>query len=156
MEPDTNTPLPTGIRLRRAAAVIVAVILLVAATVIGRKPAAPPPASLTPAASTDTTTRTLPAVTVTIDTGESVSTYSGIVADTALAALAKVASDRHLVLGTKTYDFGTLVEKIGHRTNTADRAWIVSVNGKSLETAADKASLHEGDSVEWAYKKPTY
>jgi len=98
----------------------------------------------------------LPVVKVTLDKGEVIATYSGIIAQTPYAALTDVAQREDLELTTKQYDFGVLVEKIGSLKNGTDRAWIVSVNGKSLTVAADKAQLTSGDSVVWAYKQPIY
>lgn len=94
-------------------------------------------------------------VTVTIDDGTGVATYSATGAATAFDALRQAADIRKAPVATKTYDFGIFVDAVGDKKSSADRAWIYSVNGISGTVAADKQTVKPGDSVEWRYTVPT-
>lgn len=85
-----------------------------------------------------------------------VATASGLTAGSVLEALQAVAARNNLVVRTKQYDFGVLVEQIGDRANTNDRAWIYFVNSVSGDVAADKKELNDGDVVEWKYIRPEF
>ena len=98
----------------------------------------------------------VPSVSVTLDTGEKISTVSGIRADNAFTALESASKQQHLELKTKQYDFGVFVEQIGTLANTKEKSWIYAVNGKSGEVASDKYQLKQSDSVEWKYTTPLY
>ena len=104
----------------------------------------------------DSSIQSAPLVTVTVDTGETVATASGIVAANAFQALVEVAKQKNLALKTKQYDFGVFVEQVGTLTNTKEQSWIYTVNGKSGTVAADKQQLQQGDSVEWKYIQPIF
>jgi hypothetical protein len=95
-------------------------------------------------------------VTVTIDDGQNISTYSGIPAGNAFDALTLAASQSGTQIVTKQYDFGIFIQKIGTKESGKDMAWIYFVNGKSGNEAADKYTLYDGDQVEWKYTKPLY
>jgi hypothetical protein len=97
-----------------------------------------------------------PAVSVVLNSGESIAIYDGILAANAFEALMIVSSKHAVPVETKQYDFGVFVEKIGGSANTKDKVWIYHVNGVSGDVAADKKILKMGDSVEWRYMKPTY
>ena len=97
----------------------------------------------------------VPAVTVVVNTGEEISTVSGILAENAFIALTALAKQKNLELKTKQYDFGVFVEQIGRQANTKEKSWIYFVNGKAGTVAADKQSLNTGDMVEWKYITPT-
>lgn len=75
---------------------------------------------------------------------------------TVFKALETVVNKNNLELKTKQYDFGVFVEGIGGVENTKDRSWIYFVNAKSVEVAADKYNLKNGDKVEWKYIKPNF
>ena len=107
-----------------------------------------------PSVSTKTTTTTAPSVSVTLDTGTTVATVSGVTAQNAFQALSEAAKKQNLELKTKQYDFGVFVEQIGTLANTKEKSWIYFVNGKSGTVAADKQSLNAGDTVEWKYITP--
>lgn len=94
-------------------------------------------------------------VSVTFDTGSTVATISGVIAQNAFQALSEAAKKQNLDLKTKQYDFGVFVEQIGMLANTKDKSWIYFVDGKSGTVAADKQSLKAGDTVEWKYITPT-
>ena len=94
-----------------------------------------------------------PQVTLVIDDGVTIATYSAQAA-TAFEALLVVGSAQGFSLQTKQYDFGVFVEAIGDRKSTKDQSWIYFVNGASGTVAADKNELHPGDLVEWKYLQP--
>jgi hypothetical protein len=108
-----------------------------------------------PTVSTETKITIMPSVSVTLDTGSTVATVSGVSAQNAYQALSEAAKKQDLKLTTKQYDFGVFVEAIGTVANTKDKSWIYFVNGKSGIVAADKQTLNAGDSVEWKYMAPT-
>jgi len=102
-----------------------------------------------------TETQQIPAVTLVIDDGEHISTFSGIPAATAFEALTKTAWEQNITLKTKQYDFGIFVEAIGGKEMIDDRSWIYFVNNVSATVAADKQPLQSGDTVSWRYMKPS-
>lgn len=104
----------------------------------------------------DPQTHVVSSVSVTLDTGEKISTISGIQADNAFTALKSAAKQQNLALKTKQYDFGVFVEQIGTIANMKEKSWIYFVNGKSGTIAADKQSLKAGDSVQWKYMTPAF
>ena len=97
-----------------------------------------------------------PAITLVVNDGERIATYSGVTAQNALEILTNVAEKEQIPLVTKKYDFGTFVQKIGDKESGTAMAWIYFINGKSGEVAADKAILTKGDTVEWKYMKSIY
>ena len=74
----------------------------------------------------------------------------------ALSLLTDAASRHGLILITKKYSFGTLVESIGGQKNTAAKAWIYFINGKSASVGADQYLIQPGDIIEWKYVKPQF
>jgi hypothetical protein len=132
--------------------IAVAAVIIIAGSIYGAKHySLPRRAAVTPSA----TTAPVPAVTVVLNTGEEISTVSGIPAENAFTALTALAKQKNLELKTKQYDFGVFVEQIGTLANTKEKAWIYFVNGKSGTVAADKQNLNAGDTVEWKYITPT-
>jgi len=95
-------------------------------------------------------------VSVTLNKNGNIATYSGIIAQTPYEALVAVTQKERIPVVVKQYDFGVFVQKIADLETGPDMAWIVSVNGKSLNVAADKATVKTGDMVEWAYTKAIY
>lgn len=94
-------------------------------------------------------------ITVTVDFGDGrKKTSSDISASNALAALQQIAVKENLDLQLKTFDFGTLVQKIETYENTQEKAWIYYVNGQSGDVAAEQKELKAGDTVEWRYVTP--
>lgn len=93
---------------------------------------------------------------VTIDTGTSIATVSGVRANNVYDALVKAAKENKLDIKTKQYDFGIFIEQIGAFTNTKEKSWIYFVNGESGTMAADKKSITNNDSIEWRYMKPIF
>jgi hypothetical protein len=102
------------------------------------------------------TNSSISAITVVLNTGEEISTASGIQADNAFVALQSIAKQKNLELKTKQYDFGVFVEAIGTLANTKEKSWIYFVNGKSGEVASDKYEVKQNDIVEWKYTMPIY
>ena len=94
-------------------------------------------------------------VSVTIDTGTTVATVSGVMAQNAYQALQGATTREHLVLKSKQYDFGVFVEQIGTFANTKTKVWIYFVNGKAGTVAADKQPVANRDTVEWQYTTPS-
>ncbi len=95
-----------------------------------------------------------PTVTLLINDGQTIATYSAVPAATAYDALVVVTSQHQIDIATKQYDFGVFVERIGDKTSGPTKAWIYFVNGTSADVAADKKMLLQGDLVEWKYVKP--
>jgi len=100
--------------------------------------------------------QSIPTVVVVMNREGNLATHSGVLAQTPYAALVEVAKRDGEQLETKQYDFGVFVTKVGVLETGNEMAWIVSVNGKSLDVASDKMTLSTGDLVEWAYKKSIY
>ena len=98
----------------------------------------------------------IPRVTLILVEEDTIATYSNVLASTVFDALQQVATQKHIPLKTKQYDFGIFVEEIGNKPTLKDNAWLYFVNGISGDIAADKKTLKTGDSVEWRYMKPTY
>lgn len=97
-----------------------------------------------------------PVVSVTLNKNGDIATYSGIIAQTPYEALVAVTQKERIPVVTKQYDFGVFVQKVADLETGSDMAWIVSVNGISLNVAADKETVKTGDMVEWAYTKAIY
>lgn len=93
-----------------------------------------------------------------VDFGDKLASYSAELAggESALSVLQDYAGEGGVEVKLKQYDFGSLVESVGGKKNTADRAWIFFVNGESGNRAADRVVLKPGDKVEWKYMKPIY
>jgi hypothetical protein len=95
-------------------------------------------------------------ITLIIDDGGSIATYSGIQADNAFAALTEAGKTGNILIRSKQYDFGVFVESVAGKENSKDYAWIYFVNGTSGDVAADRMKINAGDMVEWKYTKPIY
>jgi hypothetical protein len=91
-----------------------------------------------------------------IDFGDGEEVAEEVEAVDALEGLTKLAVGKGLVIKTKSYDFGTLVEEIGGRANSDEKAWIYFINDEAGTVAADKVELSPGDVVEWRYIKPIF
>ena len=82
-------------------------------------------------------------------------TFSGKVVHntTALDFLKQGAGQLKISVGTKDYDFGTLVESIGLRKNGDNNSyWIYYINNKSPDVGADQQIVHAGDNVEFRFE----
>ncbi len=94
-------------------------------------------------------------ITVIVNFGDDEKTVQ-VVAGDAYSALIEAGKRLGFEIKTKHYDFGDLVETIGDKTNSTDKAWIYYVNGISGDVAADKKAVKAGDKVEWKYEKPKF
>jgi hypothetical protein len=95
-------------------------------------------------------------VTLVLNDGDAIASYSGIAAQNAFEALRVVATKENIPLVTKQYDFGIFVQKVGEKESGNVMSWIYFINGKSGDVAGDKATLKSGDIVEWNYTKAMY
>jgi hypothetical protein len=94
---------------------------------------------------------------ISIDFGDgNIVKSSTIQGQTVFDLLNKLVEENKIEIKTKQYDFGILIESIGGKPNTKDKAWIYFVNSESAQVAADKYLLKAGDKVEWRYIKPTF
>ncbi len=63
----------------------------------------------------------------------------------------------NIVLETKTYDFGVLIEAIGDKKNGEDgKYWMYYVNGEMSVVAADKKEIRLRDKVEFKFEKSPF
>lgn len=93
-----------------------------------------------------------------IDTGIKAATYSAKLNEeaTVLSLLKQVSQENEIELKLKEYDFGTMVESIGGKENSKERAWIYFLNGQTGDVGAGDKKLAAGDLVEWKYIEPIY
>lgn len=93
-----------------------------------------------------------------VDDDDQVATYSAELSEgeTVLGLLQKVASDNGLEVEVEHYDFGDMVESIGDKVNSKEKAWIYFVNGEAGEVGAGEKELSGGELVEWKYIEPIY
>ena len=132
--------------------------LVLAAIVITGCQSTTPKLSQTPTGVVETRSPQLQIVTVAVDDGLRAATYSATVNNeaTALSVLNQIAEKAQLTVLIKKYDFGSLVTSINGQQNSAKRAWIYLVNGKSGEVGADQKAVKPGDTVEWKFIQPIY
>jgi hypothetical protein len=140
---------------RKLGIVLFLIAVIVGAAWVSRRPVSQPVAPKIPAVPSASQSGQS-AVTVIFDDGKSVSTFSGVTADTAFKALLAVVAEKQLDIETKKYDFGVFVSKVADKESGKNLAWIYFINGKSGTVAADEAVLQSGDTVEWRYMKPTF
>lgn len=76
---------------------------------------------------------------------------------TAFDLLKIKAEELNIVLKTKTYDIGTLVETIRDKENGQDgKYWMYYVNGEMPMVAADKKEIKPGDKIEFKFEKSPF
>jgi len=76
---------------------------------------------------------------------------------TAFDLLKDKAEESGLILETKVYDFGILIEKIGDKKNgDENKYWLYYINDEMPMVAADKQELNPGDKVEFNFEKSTF
>ena len=73
--------------------------------------------------------------------------------ETAFSLLKKKMDETGVVIKTKNYDYGTMVESIGGTAASSEYFWGYTVNGQMGSVSADKYVLNPDDSVEWVYTK---
>ena len=73
---------------------------------------------------------------------------------TVLEAMQDLASSTDFTFTFKDYpSLGAFVESINGKKNADGFYWFLYVNGKSSDTGASQTPLHQGDIVEWRFKK---
>ena len=76
---------------------------------------------------------------------------------TAFDLLKNKAEETGLILETKVYDFGTLVETIGDQKNGDEgKYWLYYINNEMPMVAVDKQELNPGDKVEFKFEKSSF
>jgi len=76
---------------------------------------------------------------------------------TAFDLLKKKTEELNMVLKTKTYDTGILIETIGNKENGQDgKYWMYYVNGEMPMIAAGRQELKPGDKVEFKFEKSPF
>ena len=76
---------------------------------------------------------------------------------TAFDLLKTKAEELSLVLKTKTYDIGVLIEAIGEKENGKDgKYWLYYVNGEMPMVSADKKEIKPGDKIEFKFEKSPF
>lgn len=76
---------------------------------------------------------------------------------TAFDLLKNKTEELNLVLKSKTYDFGVLIEAIGEKENGEDgKYWLYYVNGEMPMVSADKKQINPGDKVEFKFEKSPF
>jgi hypothetical protein len=108
---------------------------------------------------TPTSTPILKSVTtiIDLDTKKITSLTRDVAASaSALTLLQELTARQNLLLVTKQYSFGTMVESIAGLKNTKSQAWIYFINGQSANVGADSYKPESGDIIEWKYIKPAF
>ncbi len=76
---------------------------------------------------------------------------------TAFDLLKNKAEELGLILETKVYDFGILIEMIGDKKNGDEgKYWLYYINDEMPMVAADKQELNPGDKVEFKFEKSSF
>lgn len=76
---------------------------------------------------------------------------------TAFGLLKEKVEELGLILRTKTYDIGVLIEAIGDKENGQDgKYWMYYVNGEMPMVAADKKEVKPGDKIEFKFEKSPF
>lgn len=76
---------------------------------------------------------------------------------TAFDLLKNKAEETGLILETKVYDFGTLIETIGDQKNGDEgKYWLYYINNEMPMVAVDKQELNPGDKVEFKFEKSSF
>jgi len=76
---------------------------------------------------------------------------------TAFDLLKNKAEELNLVLKTKTYDIGIMIEAIGEKENGQDgKYWLYYVNGEMAPVSADKKEIKPGDEIKFKFEKSPF
>ena len=107
---------------------------------------------------TEVMTEQAQTVSLVIDDGVQVATYSAPLTPkaTVMSVLNRVAEEALIPVDVEVYDFGALVIAINGKQNSTKKAWIYFVNGMAGDVGADQKTLESGDVVEWKYIEPIY
>jgi len=93
------------------------------------------------------------------DGGGNLKTFSADFKDgmTAFDLLEEGTEKLPLILKTKKYDIGIMVQAIGDKENGQDgKYWLYYVNGQFATAAADKKVIKIGDKVEFKFEKSPF
>ena len=76
---------------------------------------------------------------------------------TAFDLLKKITGESNIILKTKSYDIGVMIEAIGDKKNgESEKYWLYYVNGEMPQVAADKKEIKVGDKVEFKFEKSPF
>jgi len=76
---------------------------------------------------------------------------------TAFDLLKEKTEESSMVLKTKSYDIGLMIEAIGDKKNgESGKYWLYYVNGEMPQVAADKKEIKVGDKVEFKFEKSPF
>ena len=76
---------------------------------------------------------------------------------TAFDLLKNKAEESNIVLETKSYDIGVMIEKINDKKNGQDeKYWLYYVNGETPMVSADKLEIKAGDKIEFKFEKSIF
>jgi len=76
---------------------------------------------------------------------------------TAFDLLKNKTEELNIVLKTKDYDFGILIEAIGDKENGEDgKYWLYYVNGELPMVSVDKHEIKSGDKVEFKFESSPF
>jgi len=77
--------------------------------------------------------------------------------DSAFNVLKNALEKSNVVLETKNYDIGVLIESIGGIKNGEnEKYWMYYINEKLANIAADKYKINLGDKIEFKFEKSPY
>ena len=77
--------------------------------------------------------------------------------ETAFDLLKKKTEELNVVLKTKTYDVGIMIEAIGDKENGQDgKYWLYYINDEMPMISADKMIIESGDKVEFNFKESSF
>jgi len=76
---------------------------------------------------------------------------------TAFDLLKKITGESNIILKTKSYDIGVMIEAIGDKKNgESEKYWLYYVNGEMPQVATDKKEIKVGDKVEFKFEKSPF
>jgi hypothetical protein len=76
---------------------------------------------------------------------------------TAFDLLKEKTEESSIVLKTKSYNIGLMIEAIGDKKNgESGKYWLYYVNGEMPQAAADKKEIRPGDKVEFKFEKSPF
>ena len=103
----------------------------------------------TPKDETANTTAQNPGVLVISYSADSADTFVAHRTDSVIAFdwLREVATTHHLTLEAKSFPYGTLVERIGHRKNGDGGFWLYKVNGQMIPKSSDAYRVAWSDTL---------
>ena len=77
--------------------------------------------------------------------------------ETAFDLLKNKTEELNMVLKTKTYDIGIMIEAIGDKENgQGGKYWLYYINGEMPMVSADKKIIKPGDKVEFKFEKSPF